>query len=318
MPDTPALDPRGHRGRAGSRSWRGSPPRLPCWWRRWSAGPPSCSARAGRGTRASRWCRPPRVAGPRAAGRCGPVDRRPTPRTPGSWPGGGGRLPGAAGHVPNVANAAKVTGAAGVAAHRGGIAWYRTTLTAPRTGSLALRFESVNHAPRSARRPGSGPTPASPPVRVHVEPPRGPGAPARRHGRLPLPGAREARRAAPDVVQLSRHQPRGHDPPAADGPTSTRRRCARDSQPPRHPKRDRRRDASWCTTAADSARTLQGRGTLRQPRAGPDLVFPKVRVGGGEHAPGLDAGGDQDPACGRQGPHRSTRSISPWWARARG
>ncbi|WP_027005123.1 glycoside hydrolase family 2 protein [Conexibacter woesei] len=47
--------------------------------------------------------------------------------------------------IPYVPNAAHVTGAAGVAAYRGGIAWYRTTLTAPRTGSYALRFESVHH-----------------------------------------------------------------------------------------------------------------------------------------------------------------------------
>jgi hypothetical protein len=59
------------------------------------------------------------------------------------WAAGGfgGRLV----TVPYVANAAKVTGAAGVAAYRGGIAWYRTTLTAPKTGSYALRFESVHH-----------------------------------------------------------------------------------------------------------------------------------------------------------------------------
>ena len=56
-----------------------------------------------------------------------------------------GHFPGRLVTVPNVANAAKVTGAAGVAAYRGGIAWYRTTLTAPRTGSFALRFESVHH-----------------------------------------------------------------------------------------------------------------------------------------------------------------------------
>src|SRR4051794_16018407 len=55
--------------------------------------------------------------------------------------GFGGRLV----TLPHVANAAKVTGAAGVAAYRGGIAWYRTTLTAPRTASYALRFESVHH-----------------------------------------------------------------------------------------------------------------------------------------------------------------------------
>src|SRR4051812_33337756 len=59
------------------------------------------------------------------------------------WAGGG--FGGALVTVPHVANAAKVTGAAGVAAYRGGIAWYRTTLTAPRTGSYALRFESVHH-----------------------------------------------------------------------------------------------------------------------------------------------------------------------------
>jgi beta-galactosidase/beta-glucuronidase len=56
-----------------------------------------------------------------------------------------GHFPGQLVTLPNVANAAKVTGAAGVAAFRGGIAWYRTTLTAPRTGSFALRFESVHH-----------------------------------------------------------------------------------------------------------------------------------------------------------------------------
>src|SRR4051812_5796927 len=39
--------------------------------------------------------------------------------------------------IPYVPNAQNVTGAAGVAAFRGGIAWYRTTLTAPRTGSYA-------------------------------------------------------------------------------------------------------------------------------------------------------------------------------------
>jgi beta-galactosidase/beta-glucuronidase len=63
--------------------------------------------------------------------------------TTAGWPGG--RFPGKLVDVPYVANAAHVTGTAGVAAYRGGIAWYRTTLTAPRTGSYALRFESVHH-----------------------------------------------------------------------------------------------------------------------------------------------------------------------------
>src|SRR4051794_4142113 len=52
------------------------------------------------------------------------------------WPRG--TFPGSLVSVPHVANAAHVTGAAGVSAYRGGIAWYRTTLTAPRTGSYAL------------------------------------------------------------------------------------------------------------------------------------------------------------------------------------
>jgi hypothetical protein len=56
-----------------------------------------------------------------------------------------GGFPGQLTTVPRVANAGAVTGAAGLASWRGGIAWYRTTLTAPRTGSYALRFESVHH-----------------------------------------------------------------------------------------------------------------------------------------------------------------------------
>ncbi len=59
------------------------------------------------------------------------------------WSQGG--FPGELTTVPRVANAAKVTGATGFAAWRGAITWYRTTLTAPRTGSYALRFESVHH-----------------------------------------------------------------------------------------------------------------------------------------------------------------------------
>jgi Glycosyl hydrolases family 2, TIM barrel domain/Glycosyl hydrolases family 2, sugar binding domain/Glycosyl hydrolases family 2 len=61
----------------------------------------------------------------------------------GGW--SAGRFPGTLVTLPHVANAAKVTGAAGVAAYRGGVAWYRTVLTAPRTDSYALRFESVHH-----------------------------------------------------------------------------------------------------------------------------------------------------------------------------
>jgi hypothetical protein len=59
------------------------------------------------------------------------------------WPAGG--FGGELTTVPRAGNAATVTGAAGVAAYRGGVTWYRTTLTAPRTGAYALRFESVHH-----------------------------------------------------------------------------------------------------------------------------------------------------------------------------
>lgn len=59
------------------------------------------------------------------------------------WSQGG--FPGQLTTVPRVANASTVTGATGFANWRGGITWYRTTLTAPRTGSYALRFESVHH-----------------------------------------------------------------------------------------------------------------------------------------------------------------------------
>lgn len=59
------------------------------------------------------------------------------------WEQGG--FPGSLTTVPRVANASTVTGATGFANWRGGITWYRTTLTAPRTGSYALRFESVHH-----------------------------------------------------------------------------------------------------------------------------------------------------------------------------
>jgi hypothetical protein len=59
------------------------------------------------------------------------------------WSQGG--FPGQLTTVPRVANAGTVTGATGFANWRGGITWYRTTLTAPRTGSYALRFESVHH-----------------------------------------------------------------------------------------------------------------------------------------------------------------------------
>jgi len=70
------------------------------------------------------------------------IDRDDVGRRDG-WQGGG--FDGERVTVPHVANAGHVTGAAGLRAFKGSIAWYRTTLTAPVTGSYALRFESVHH-----------------------------------------------------------------------------------------------------------------------------------------------------------------------------
>jgi beta-galactosidase/beta-glucuronidase len=77
----------------------------------------------------------------------GPWIRRDDPDDGGELAGyAAGTFPGELVTIPDVANAAQVTGAAGQANYRGGITWYRTTLTAPETGSYALRFESVHHA----------------------------------------------------------------------------------------------------------------------------------------------------------------------------
>src|SRR4051794_2999995 len=47
--------------------------------------------------------------------------------------------------VPYVPNAWPVTGTAGRRNFNGSVGWYRTTLSVPKAGAYALRFESVNH-----------------------------------------------------------------------------------------------------------------------------------------------------------------------------
>jgi beta-galactosidase/beta-glucuronidase len=47
--------------------------------------------------------------------------------------------------LPFSPNAAYVRGAAGERSFQGSVAWYRTTVTVPRGGDFAIRFESVNH-----------------------------------------------------------------------------------------------------------------------------------------------------------------------------
>jgi beta-galactosidase/beta-glucuronidase len=59
------------------------------------------------------------------------------------WPGGG--FTGRTVAVPFSPNARHVRGEAGTRSFEGSVAWYRTTITAPRAGVYAVRFESVNH-----------------------------------------------------------------------------------------------------------------------------------------------------------------------------
>jgi len=56
-----------------------------------------------------------------------------------------GSFPGSEVSVPYVVNGSQVTGPGGSRSFAGSIAWFRTTVTAERTGPYALRFESVNH-----------------------------------------------------------------------------------------------------------------------------------------------------------------------------
>ena len=215
-------------------------------------------------------------------------------------PGDTGELAGwAAGHfpgrlvtLPNVANAAKVTGAAGVAAHRGGIAWYRTTLTAPRTGSFALRFESVHHVAQvwlDGQLLGTHTgvyLPFEFTLRLRE------GVPHRlvvkADYRFPSRQKREGwHRTWFNYGGINREvtlRPLGRSelqapalhtrlPDEALGARASR--AAR----PAHATVD---VSVLVHNRSDWARTLQVRGTLRRRGSGPDLVFPKVRVGGGE------------------------------------
>jgi beta-galactosidase/beta-glucuronidase len=212
-----------------------------------------------------------------------------------------GHFPGRLVTVPNVANAAKVTGAAGVTAHRGGIAWYRTTLTAPRTGSFALRFESVHHVAQvwlDGQLLGTHTGVYLPfeftlrlregvPHRLVVKADyRFPSRQKRegwhrtwfnygginREVTLRLLGRSELQAPAlrtrlPDIALAGREVRAGRPG-----------RPARSARPARATV-----DVSvMVRNRSDWARTLQVRGTLRRRGSGPDLVFPKVRVGGGE------------------------------------
>jgi beta-galactosidase/beta-glucuronidase len=59
------------------------------------------------------------------------------------WPSGA--FTGRAVAVPYSPNARHVRGAAGTRSFEGSVAWYRTTISAPRAGDYAIRFDSVNH-----------------------------------------------------------------------------------------------------------------------------------------------------------------------------
>jgi hypothetical protein len=212
----------------------------------------------------------------------------------GSWlragdPDDAGELAGwAAGHfpgrpvtVPNVANAAKITGAEGVAAHRGGIAWYRTTLTAPRTGSYALRFESVHHVAQvwlDGQLLGTHTgvyLPFEFTLRLRE------GVPHRlvvkADYRFPVRQKRAGwHRTWFNYGGINREvtlRPLGRSELQAP---ALRTRIS----DPAHPRAATVDVSVMVHNRSDWARMLQVRGTLRRRGSGPELVFPKVRVEG--------------------------------------
>jgi hypothetical protein len=197
-----------------------------------------------------------------------------------------GHFPGQLVTLPNVANAAKVTGAAGVAAYRGGIAWYRTVLTAPRTGSFALRFESVHHVAEVwlDGQPLGTHTGAYLPFEFTLR--LREGVPHRlvvkADYRFPSRQKREGwHRTWFNYGGINREvtlRPLGRSELEAP---ALRTRIA---SPARvgHSVRATVDVSVMVHNRSDWARTLQVRGTLRRRGSGPELVFPKVRVGGGE------------------------------------
>jgi hypothetical protein len=197
---------------------------------------------------------------------------------PAGW--AAGHFPGRVVTVPNAANAANVTGAAGVAAHRGGIAWYRTTLTAPRTGSFALRFESVHHVALvwlDGQLLGTH-TGAYLPFEFTLRLREGVShrLVVKADYRFPSRQKREGwHRTWFNYGGINREvtlRPLGRSAlkaPAVRTRLPDARRATVDVSVLVHNRSD------W-------ARTLQVRGTLRHRGSGPQLVFPKVRVGGDE------------------------------------
>jgi beta-galactosidase/beta-glucuronidase len=194
--------------------------------------------------------------------------------------------------VPNAANAAKITGAAGVAAHRGGIAWYRTVLTAPRTGSFALRFESVHHVAQvwlDGQLLGTHTgvyLPFEFTLRLRE------GVPHRlvvkADYRFPSRQKREGwHRTWFNYGGINREvtlRPLGRselEAPALRTRLPDSALVVREGRTGR-PARAIVDVSVLVHNRSDWARTLQVRGTLRRRGAGPELVFPKVRVGGGE------------------------------------
>jgi hypothetical protein len=210
----------------------------------------------------------------------GPWIRRLDPGDGGDLAGwGAGHFDGALVTVPNVANADKVTGAAGQAAFRGGIAWYRTTLTAPDTGSFALRFESVHHVAEvwlDGRRLGTH-TGAYLPFEFTLRLRQG--VPhrlvVRADYRFPSRQKRDGwHRTWFNYGGINREVTlRPLAPSELEAPT-LRTRLSRGAALV---------DASVVVrNRSRRARDLQVRGTLRHAGAGPDLVFPKVRLRAGE------------------------------------
>ena len=172
-------------------------------------------------------------------------------------------------HVPYSPNARVVSGPAGQVSYQGAVAWYRTRLR--RAVRRRLRDPLRVGQPRGDRLRRRAPR-----RRAHRRLPAVRGAPAphgrpphaARAGRLALARDHEGDRLAPRLVQLRRHRPRGHDPPAR----RERDRRARDRHPPAagrvaRSSTSRRGSATAATRGRFSSRAASGRARSRSHRS---------------------------------------------------
>ena len=189
--------------------------------------------------------------------------------------------------MPFSPNARHVRGVAGERSFAGSVAWYRTTVTLPRAGVYAMRFESVNHRAdvwvdgRLVTRHTGTYLPFEARARLAAGRAR-----ARRARRLARPRGDEGRRLAPHVVQLRRRQRAGVDPRRWGRASSRRPRSS-----PGCSGNDAVVDVAVGVTNRAGPRTIAVRGTLAGDRAalragdaGPAAPAPPSAPGCGSRA----------------------------------